>query len=181
MNTDDRAVLLRTLRDRFEAHPERHEGVAWPDVEARIADSPQALGVLAAMEETGGEPDVVGVDADTDAYLFVDCAKQSPAGRRSVCYDQEALESRKKHKPDGSAMAMAEDIGITILDEEAYRALQRVGEFDTTTSSWLTTPDEVRERGGAIFGDRRFGRVFVYHNGAESYYAARGFRGMLRV
>lgn len=181
ISADDRESLLETLRMRFDAHPERHEGIKWPQVEERLLASPAKLAVLNEMERTDGEPDVVGYDEGSDEFVFVDCSKQSPNGRRGVCYDQAALESRKKHKPETSAMAMADDIGISILSEEEYRALQELGEFDTTTSSWLLTPDDVRNRGGAIFGDHRFGRVFVYHNGAESYYAARGFRGTLRV
>lgn len=181
LDADDRVLLLETLRARFEDHPERHEGMSWSDVAARLSSSPAKLWALFQMEETGGEPDVIRHDPDTGEYVFVDCAKQSPKGRRSVCYDQEALEARKKHKPETSALAMASDIGIALLSEDEYRELQKVGEFDTTTSSWLLTPPEVRARGGAIFGDFRFGRVFVYHNGAESYYQARGFRGTLRV
>ena len=177
----DHVSLLETLRARFETHPERHPGMSWSAVEARLSSSPGKLRTLGEMERTGGEPDVVRHDPETDEYVFVDCSKQSPGGRRSVCYDQAALESRKKHKPATSAMAMASEMGVSLLSEDEYFELQRLGEFDTTTSSWLLTPPEVRERGGAIFGDFRFGRVFVYHNGAESYYAARGFRGMLRV
>lgn len=181
LTEDDRATLLETLRARFDAHPERHPGIEWAEVEKRLYSNPAKLAVLHSMEGTGGEPDVVQLDEASGEIAFVDCARQSPDGRRSVCYDQEALESRKKHKPESSATAMAADIGVSMLTEEEYRALQRVGEFDTTTSSWLATPDDIRKRGGAIFGDFRFGRVFVYHNGAQSYYAARGFRGALRV
>lgn len=181
LSAEDRDSLLETLQARFEDHPERHPGIEWSHVEARLVASPEKLAALNEMERTGGEPDVVGFDEDAEEFVFVDCSKQSPKGRRSVCYDQAALESRKKHKPGTSAMAMAAELGISILSEDEYRALQELGEFDTTTSSWLLTPDDVRDRGGAIFGDFRFGRVFVYHNGAESYYGARGFRGSLRV
>lgn len=176
-----RTRLLEALRARFEDHASRHEGIEWSDVRARLEAEPAKLRALSEMERTGGEPDVVGRDGATGAYLFYDCAEESPAGRRSVCYDQEALESRKKHKPENSAVAMAAAMGATLLSEEEYRTLQTLGTFDTRTSSWLLTPTGVRERGGAIFGDFRFGRVFVYHNGAESYYAARGFRCVLRV
>lgn len=173
--------LLATLQARFEAHPHRHPDVAWKEVEARLAARPASLRSLQQMEETGGEPDVVGRDAQTGALLFVDCAAESPAGRRSLCYDDEALASRKEHKPRGSACGMAAAMGVELLSEEQYRALQQLGAFDTKTSSWLRTPATIRERGGAIFGDRRYDTVFVYHNGAESYYAARGFRTVLKV
>ncbi len=181
LSEETRASLLEVLRTRFEEHPGRHEGITWSDVEARVVSDSGKLWSLSEMERTGGEPDVIGRDEETAEYIFVDCGKESPSGRRSICYDQEALEARKRHKPESSAIAMASDMGISILTEDEYRALHEFGEFDTTTSSWLLTPREVRERGGAIFGDFRFGRVFVYHNGAESYYAARGFRGQLRV
>lgn len=173
--------LLETLRGRFEANVSRHEDLQWVDVEPRLVARPEKLWSLSAMEATGGEPDVVGRDAKTGEYIFYDCSKESPAGRRSTCYDPAALESRKKHKPETSAVAMATEMGAELLSEEQYRALQELGAFDTKTSSWLRTPPDVRERGGAIFGDRRYGRVFVYHNGAESYYAARGFRCVLGV
>jgi hypothetical protein len=159
----------------------RHRGIRWEDVRARLEKRPEKLKVLAAMEDTGGEPDVVGCDKATGEYLFFDCSPQSPAGRYSLCYDREALDARKKFKPKNSAMDLAEEIGIEMLTEEQYAQLQKLGEFDTKTSSWLKTPPEVRKLGGAIFGDRRFGRVFIYHNGAESYYNGRGFRGVLRV
>lgn len=181
LSAQTRASLFETLHRRFERHPGRHDGIEWSDVEARLSSKSGKLWALSEMERTGGEPDVIGHDRDTDTYLFVDCVKQSPKGRRSVCYDAEALEARKKHKPENSAVAMASDMGIELLTEQDYEMLQKLGEFDTTTSSWLLTPRDVRDRGGAIFGDRRFGRVFVYHNGAESYYAARGFRGKLTV
>ena len=176
-----RAELLAVLEARFTAHPERHPDLTWDVVAARLDAHPKALTTLSEMERTGGEPDVVAVDRATGEVVFVDCAEQSPSERRSVCYDAEALESRKKHRPDHSAMGMAAEMGVELLDEEAYHRLQTLGEFDTKTSSWLRTPADVRDLGGAIFGDRRFGRVFIYHNGVESYYAARGFRGVLRV
>jgi hypothetical protein len=174
-------ALLETLRERFEENAGRHEGLSWPKVRARLVANPGKMRSLHAMEETGGEPDVVGHDPTTGEYLFYDCAAESPAGRRSVCYDGEALEARKKHKPENSAVAMAAAMGVQLLTEEEYRRLQELGDFDCRTSSWLRTPQDIRELGGAIFGDYRFGTVFVYHNGAESYYAARGFRCSLRV
>ena len=176
-----RGQLLAVLKARFEKHPNRHEGLDWKAVESRLETRSARLWSLGEMEATGGEPDVVGLDRDTGEYVFVDCSIQSPRDRRSVCYDREALDSRKEHKPKTSAQEMAAEMGIEILTEELYRDLQGLGEFDTTTSSWIRTPGDVRKRGGALFCDRRFGRVFVYHNGAESYYAARGFRGSLRV
>lgn len=176
-----REALLTALAERFESHPHRHEGVEWTEVRSRLEASPDALRALIAMEETGGEPDVIGYDEAADQYLLVDCSPQSPKGRRSVCYDQEALESRKKHRPDDSAVRLATAWGVQLLSEEEYHTLQALGPVDTKTSSWLRTPADVRALGGAIFGDYRFGRVFVYHNGAESYYAARGFRCVLRV
>lgn len=178
---EQRRELLRTLEARFEENPHRHEGLSWADVRSRLEDRSEALRVLYRMETTGGEPDVIGRDADTGDILYCDCSPESPSGRRSLCYDRQALESRKKHPPKGSAAQMAASMGVELLDEERYFALQSLDAFDTKTSSWLHTPAEIRERGGAIFGDRRFGRVFVYHNGAESYYGARGFRGLLRV
>jgi hypothetical protein len=180
-STDQRETLLATLQTRFEENPSRHSGVRWADVQARLEKNPEKLAALQAMEATGGEPDVIGRDKKTGEYLFVDCAAQSPEARASLCYDREALESRKKFKPKSSAMELAAELGVELLNEEQYRELQQLGEFDTKSSSWLKTPAEIRELGGAIFGDRRFGRVFVYHNGAESYYAGRGFRGLLRV
>ena len=173
------ADLVATLQERFAKNMARHPGLKWADVQARL--TPDKLRVLAKMEETGGEPDVIGRDGKTGAYLVVDCSAQSPAGRRSVCYDRAALDARKEAKPKTSAMEMAKAIGVELLTEAQYRDLQAVGEFDTTTSSWVQTPAEVRARGGALFCDRRYGQVFLYHNGAESYYAARGFRGLLRV
>lgn len=176
-----REELLATLQARFEKHMPRHEGIEWARVRARLEARPEKLWSLHEMERTGGEPDVVGQDPKTGEYVFCDCSAESPAGRRSLCYDREALEARKKHKPAGSAVDMAAAMGIELLTEEQYRDLQKLGEFDTKTSSWVQTPSDVRQRGGALFCDRRYGRVFVYHNGAESYYAARGFRGLLKV
>ncbi|MEX0662956.1 MAG: DUF4256 domain-containing protein [Balneolaceae bacterium] len=175
--------LINIFKNRFEENMNRHKDLEWSDVQAKLDTQPEKLWSLNEMEQTGGEPDVVGFDKETDEYIFYDCSKQSPKDRRSVCYDREALESRKKYKPDNSAMDMAADMGIELLTEEQYVELSQImeKEIDTTTSSWLKTPDEVRELGGAIFGDIRFGRVFVYHNGAESYYGARGFRGLLRI
>lgn len=177
----ERDSLLATLQARFERHPGRHRGLTWAAVEKRLVASPAKLWALAEMERTGGEPDVVGRDAKSGELVFCDCAEESPKGRRSVCYDGEALRSRKENKPRASALELAAAMGIELLDEEGYRELQKLGPFDTKTSSWLETPAPVRELGGALFGDYRFGRVFTYHNGAESYYAARGFRGVLRV
>ena len=177
---DDDERLLAVLHERFGRNPRRHPGLDWNEVRARLEDAPGHLAALAAMERTGGEPDVTGRDVD-GVLLFVDCSPESPAGRRSLCYDGAALDARREHKPAGSAMAMAAALGVELLDEERYRALQRLGAFDLKTSSWLRTPAAIRERGGALFGDRRYDHVFVYHNGAESYYAARGFRGFLRV
>jgi hypothetical protein len=181
LGADEREALLETLRARFTANMRRHEGIEWPNVRARLEARPDKLWSLREMERTGGEPDVVGQDTTTNEYLFYDCAEQSPKGRRSVCYDREALEARKKHKPKSSAVQMATDMGTEILTTEQYRRLQDLGDFDTKTSSWLQTPPESRALGGAIFGDFRYGAVFVYHNGAESYYAARGFRCSLPV
>ena len=174
-------ALVETLAARFEKHKHRHKGLDWGDVESRLKAKTGKLRSLGEMERTGGEPDVVAVNRKTGEYLFMDCSAQSPKDRRSVCYDREALSSRKEHKPKDSAIGMAAAMGVELLTEEQYRALQELGEFDTTTSSWVLTPADVRKLGGALFCDRRFGRVFVYHSGAESYYAARGFRGVLRV
>jgi hypothetical protein len=173
--------LILTLKTRFEENMDRHEGIKWPLVNAKLDASPGKLWSINEMERTGGEPDVVGYDNDSGEFIFYDCSPESPEGRRSLCYDQEALEARKKNKPEGSAMEMASTMGIELLTEEQYRALQKLGEFDIKTSSWLKTPSNVRDLGGAIFGDRRFDRVFIYHNGADSYYSARGFRGWIRV
>lgn len=174
-------ALLRTLKARFEKNMQRHKGLEWAKVQAKLEANAEKMWSLYAMEETGGEPDVVGHDNKTGEYIFCDCAPESPKGRRSLCYDHEALEARKEHKPEDSAVEMAADMGIELLSEEQYRDLQKLGKFDTKTSSWVKTPADIRKLGGAIFGDFRFGQVFVYHNGAESYYAARGFRGALRV
>lgn len=174
-------ALLEILKQRFANNTTRHPGIRWDAVQARLAANAEKLWSLDEMESSGGEPDVVGHDATTGEYIFCDCAAQSPKGRRSVCYDHDALKARKQHKPKNSATAMAAAMGIDLLTEEQYRRLQQLGEFDTTTSSWVKTPPEVRQRGGALFCDRRFNKVFVYHNGAESYYSARGFRGELRV
>lgn len=176
-----REELLAALKSRFEQNPDRHKGLKWVDVKARLEAHPEKLWSLGEMERTGGEPDVVGRDKETGDYLFFDCSPQSPEGRTSLCYDGEALESRKKFKPKSSATDLAAAMGIELLTEDQYRELQHRGEFDTKSSSWLRTPPEIRTLGGAIFGDRRFGRVFTYHNGAESYYSGRGFRGVLRV
>lgn len=175
------AALLSTLRARFEKNSNRHEGLEWDKIQAKLEANPAKLWSLNAMEETGGEPDVVGYDHETGEYLFFDCSAESPKGRRSICYDREALESRKQHKPHHSAMGMAAEMGIELLTEEQYRKLQELGSFDLKTSSWIRTPDAIRKLGGALFCDRRYDTVFVYHNGAESYYGARGFRGSLRV
>lgn len=156
---------------------DRHTGITWAEVEVRLASNPGALRSLGAMEATGGEPDVIAQDRDTGRFTFCDCSTESPTGRRNLCYDRAALDARKEHKPQGSALEMAAEMGITLLTEEQYRELQKLGEFDTKTSSWVETPSDVRSLGGALFCDRRFGKVFVYHNGAQSYYAARGFRG----
>jgi hypothetical protein len=174
-------ALLRTLKARFEKNMHRHTGLEWAAVQARLDANPEKWASLNEMERTGGEPDVVGVDKNTGETLFYDCSAESPQGRRNVCYDREALDSRKEFKPEDTAMDMAAAMGIEILTEEQYRELQKLGNFDTKTSSWLKTPAEIRKLGGAIFADRRYGQVFVYHNGASSYYAARGFRGSLRV
>ena len=173
--------LLQVLKERFEKNMQRHKGLAWADVEARLERNAAALKSLQAMEETGGEPDVIGRDRKSGAITFCDCSAESPAGRRSVCYDREARESRKEHRPKDSAVEMAARMGLELLTEEQYRALQALGEFDTKTSSWIATPPDIRALGGALFCDRRYGKVFVYHNGAQSYYAARGFRGLLHV
>lgn len=173
--------LLGTLKARFEKNMNRHKGLEWAEVQTKLEASPGKLWSLYAMESTNGEPDVVGQDEKTGEYIFCDCSPESPKGRRSICYDHEALEARKEHKPDNSAIEMAADMGIEILTEKQYRDLQQLGNFDTKTSSWVKTPADIRKLGGALFCDRRFGHVFVYHNGAESYYGARGFRGSLRV
>jgi hypothetical protein len=173
--------LLRALKARFENNMDRHKDLKWVKVQAKLKASPEKLWSLHEMEKTGGEPDVVGHDKKTGEYIFWDCSAESPRGRRSLCYDREALDFRKENKPQGSAMEMAMTMGIELLSEEEYRELQKLGNFDTKTSSWVKTPSDIRKLGGALFGDRRFNTVFLYHNGAESYYAARGFRGSLRV
>lgn len=181
MKTQERDALLQALAARFEKNPHRHRGIAWSDVRARLEGKPSAMKSLHEMESTGGEPDVIAHDARTGQVLFCDCAAESPAGRRSTCYDREARQSRKEHAPKDSAVEMAAAMGIELLTEDQYRQLQTLGDFDAKTSSWILTPPEVRALGGALFCDRRYGQVFVYHNGAQSYYAARGFRGLLRV
>lgn len=173
--------LLRTLKARFEKNMNRHKGLEWDKVEAKLQAKPERLWSLNEMETTGGEPDVVGYDKKTGEYIFYDCSEESPKGRRSYCYDEAALKSRKEHKPKNSAMAAAKAMGIELLSEQQYRELQKLGAFDLKTSSWVQTPPDIRKLGGALFCDRRYDTVFLYHNGAESYYAARGFRGVLRV
>ncbi len=181
MKTPERVQLLQALKGRFEKNMQRHKGVAWEDVEARLEADPAGVESLHAMEVTGGEPDVIGQDRDKNQYTFYDCSPESPPGRRSICYDREALDSRKEPKPEGSAVELATAMGIDLLTEEQYRTLQTLGEFDTKTSSWIETPSDIRSLGGALFCDRRYDKVFTYHNGAQSYYAARGFRGSLLV
>lgn len=181
MNAKQREALLDTLKARFEQNMHRHPGLEWDKVRAKLEADPKKLRTLAEMEKTGGEPDVVGYDEKTGTYLFFDCSPESPKGRRSVCYGREARESRKEHAPKSSAVEIAAAMGAELLDEEQYRQLQRLGEFDLKTSSWIKTPSDVRELGGALFCDRRYGRVFTYHNGVQSYYAARGFRCWLSV
>ena len=181
LSPDQREEVLRVLRGRFDKNMHRHRGLEWAKVHARLEAEAGKLWSLHEMERTGGEPDVVGQDKKTGEYLFFDCSAESPKGRVAVCYDREGLESRKEHKPANNALDMAAAMGIELLTEEQYGELQKLGEFDMKTSSWLKTPAEMRKLGGALFGDRRFGRVFFYHNGAQSYYSARGFRGWLRV
>jgi len=181
MKKGSREQLLGVLRSRFEKHPERHAGLAWAEVEARLKGNAAALMSLHAMDTTGGEPDVIGHDRKTGTLTFCDCAAESPAGRRSLCFDGEARLSRKENRPEGSAAEMAEQMGVTLLTEAEYRHLQTLGAFDTKTSSWVQTPAAIRALGGALFCDRRYEAVFVYHNGAQSYYAVRGFRALLRV
>lgn len=181
LSPEQREDLLKTLRARFEKNMNRHKGLAWAQVEVRLKASAEKLRSLDEMERSGGEPDVIGHDRKTGEYIFCDCSAESPNGRRSLCYDREALQSRKENKPQGSAMDMAAALGIELLTEEEYRSLQKLGNFDVKTSSWVKTPSAIRKLGGALFCDRRYDTVFVYHNGAESYYAARGFRGSLRV
>ncbi len=181
LSPEQREEILKTLKTRFDKHMNRHKGLEWDKVQSKLEANTDKLWSLNKMEETGGEPDVVGYDSKTDEYIFYDCSAESPKGRRSLCYDHDALESRKEHKPENSATAMATDMGIDLLTEEQYRELQKFGNFDTKTSSWVATPADIRKLGGAVFCDRRYNTVFLYHNGAESYYAARGFRGLLRV
>ena len=181
LSPEQREELLRALKDRFEKNMNHHMGIEWAKVEAKLEANIEKLWSLNEMERTGGEPDVVGYDNKTGEYIFYDCSEESPKGRRSVCYDREALESRKEHKPENSAIGMAAAMDIEILTEEQYRELQELGNFDMKTSSWVKTPSEIRKLGGAIFADFRYGNVFVYHNGAESYYGGRGVRGSLRV
>jgi hypothetical protein len=181
LSPEQHEVLLRALKTRFEKNMNRHKGISWAGVQAKLEAHPEKLWTLQEMEKTGGEPDVVDQDKKTGEYDFYDCSAESPEGRRSLCYDREALESRKENRPSGSALDMASAMGIELLTEVQYRELQTLGNFDTKTSSWVKTPPEIRKLGGALFADFRYGRVFVYHNGAPSYYAVRGFRGSLRV
>jgi hypothetical protein len=181
LSPEEREGLLKTLKARFEKNNRRHKELKWDKIQAKLEANPEKLWSLNEMEETGGEPDVVGYDNQTGEYIFYDCSPESPKGRRSLCYDHEALESRKEHKPKDSAVAMASFMGIELLTEEQYRDLQQLGKFDLKTSSWVQTPAEIRKLGGAVFCDRRYDHVFLYHNGADSYYAARGFRGSLKV
>ncbi|PYS63483.1 MAG: DUF4256 domain-containing protein [Acidobacteria bacterium] len=181
LSVEQREELLKALKARFEKYMNRHQGLDWAKVQAKLEADTETLWSLHEMERTGGEPDVVGFDKETGEYIFYDCSAESPKGRRSLCYDGEALESRKEHKPKNNAIEMASAMGIELLTEEQFRELQKLGEFDTKTSSWVKTPSDIRKLGGAIFCDRRYDTVFTYHNGAESYYAARAFRGSLRV
>lgn len=181
LTPEQQEELLHTLQTRFEKNMNRHERLEWARVQMKLESDPGKLWSLSEMERTGGEPDVVAYDSETDEYIFYDCAAESPKGRRSLCYDREALESRKEYRPEDSAIEAAAAMGINILNEDQYRELQKLGKFDTKTSTWLETPAAIRKLGGAIFGDRRYEHVFIYHNGAQSYYAARGFRGALRV
>lgn len=181
LSLKQRQELLKALQARFEKHANRHKGIGWIKVQAKLEANAEKLWSLNEMERTGGEPDVVGYDKKTGEYIFVDCSPENPQDRRSLCYDREALESRKEHKPKNSALDMADAMGVELLTEQQYRELQKLGDFDTKTSSWVKTPSEIRKLGGALFCDRRYDTVFVYHNGAESYYATRGFRGLLMV
>ena len=181
MSKENFEELLKTLKTRFEKNEKRHQDLNWEEIQKKLKANPKKLNVLQKMEETGGEPDVIGFDEKSNEYIFVDCSPESPKERRSFCYDKEALDKRKEHKPKNNAVDFASSIGIELLNEEEYRNLQKLGEFDCKTSSWLKTPENIRKLGGAIFGDYRFGTVFIYHNGAESYYGGRGFRGKLKV
>ena len=178
---DNQQEILNRLKTRFEAHMERHQGVRWEEIESKIADKVAILKTLYAMEASGGEPDIIYRGDIKEQYLFMDCSAESPKGRRKVCYDREALDARKKNKPDHNALDMALSMGIVLLTEKQYRTLQQCGQYDTKTSSWIKTPERIRARGGAIFGDRRYDTVFIYHNGADSYYSSRGFRGAIKV
>lgn len=173
--------LINILHNRFDQYPDRHKKVKWEEYRSRLIQNPDKLAIVNEMEDTGGEPDVIGIDPKSKGLIIVDCAPESPKGRRSLCYDPEALISRKEHKPKHSAIELAEEMGVSLLTEDEYMTLQKIGEFDLKTSTWLITPEDVRSKGGAIFGDRRYDRVFIYHNGAESYYAARGFRGKIII
>jgi hypothetical protein len=181
LSKDQQEALLNTLKNRFDAHPSRHPDLEWASIQTKIEANPAKLGSLHEMEKTGGEPDIIGYDEQTGDYLFCDCSPESPAGRRSLCYDPDALASRKENKPVNSALGLAASMGVDVLNEEQYRDLQRLGVFDVKTSSWVKTPDSIRKQGGALFCDRRYDRVFAYHNGAESYYASRGFRGLIWI
>ncbi|HUH18448.1 DUF4256 domain-containing protein [Albibacterium sp.] len=181
LSSEQREELLAVLKSRFEKNRIRHKGLEWSKIQTKLEANPEKLWSLDDMEITGGEPDVVAYDKKTDEYIFYDCSAESPKGRRSICYDREALDARKAHKPENTALDMASAMGIELLTEEEYRTLQQLGDFDTKTSSWIITPSDVRKRGGALFCDRRYDKVFTYHNGADSYYAARGFRGSLRI
>lgn len=181
LSAEQREALLGVLKTRFEKNMKRHQGLEWANVQAKLEANAEKLVTLHEMESTGGEPDVVGYDKAPDEYIFYDCSPETPAGRRNLCYDRAALDARKKFKPENSAVDVASAMGIELLTEEQYQALQKLGNFDTKTSSWLKTPNEIRKLGGALFGDRRYNHVFIYHNGADSYYQARGFRGVLRV
>lgn len=181
LSSEEKTSILKTLKERFEKNPNRHKGISWSQVLMKLEANETKLRTLQIMEETGGEPDVTGYDNRNDQIIFTDCSPESPKGRRSICYDRKALDARKENKPRDSAIEMADAMGVTILNEEQYRSLQKLDKFDLKTSSWIETPPEIRKHGGAVFCDRRYGHVFTYHNGAESYYAARGFRGMLKV
>lgn len=181
ISQEQQESLLDVLKKRFEQHMQRHPQLNWEDIQQKLRENMDKLWSINEMEETGGEPDVIGYDTENGEYIFCDCSPESPKGRRSLCYDEAALQSRKENKPKGSALGMAKEMGIHVFDEAQYTYLQKLGEFDQKTSSWIMAPTEVRERGGGLFGDSRYGRTFIYHNGAESYYAARGFRGILKV